>query len=376
MPNSSTLLTILLLLGTLQGVITVVVLYRLRVNRNANRRLAWIILLISLACLNLYLLNAVTASSLLLDLIQAIVPLVVIMPVGPLIYFYIRALLYPEDTLSKKDKRHFYTVIFDVMPHMVFLVLIVGGFFGLISGSVLDTFSYWVDDYNTYVDIPRWVSLVVYLWFSYQLWQKQPKQQQESSHGNWIKRFLMGFTIFAGIWALHLIPYTIPSVSAYLLSYVGWYPVYIPLVILVYWLGINGYIIGYKTISKSSSSTLISSEEVTKTVTALEELMHEKQWYLNPTLKLQDVVQHTGIPQKTISSVLNQHLGKSFNEYVNTYRVTEFKKRILDPATANLTITGIAYDCGFNSQATFQRVFKKMTQQSPKEFKELHIKKA
>lgn len=352
-----------------------VVLYRLRVNKNANRRLAWIILLISLACLNLYLLNAVTASSLLLDLIQAIVPLVVIMPVGPLIYFYIRALLYPEDTLSKKDKRHFYTVILDVMPHMVFLVLIVGGFFGLISGSVLDTFSYWVDDYNTYVDIPRWVSLVVYLWFSYQLWQEQPKKQQESSQGNWIKRFLMGIAIFAGIWVLHLIPYTIPSVSAYLLSYVGWYPVYIPLVILVYWLGINGYIIGYKTISKSSVSTVISSEEVTKTITALEELMDKKQWYLNPTLKLQDVVQHTGIPQKTISSVLNQHLGKSFNEYVNTYRVAEFKKRILDPATANLTITGIAYDCGFNSQATFQRVFKKMTQQSPKEFKELHIKK-
>ncbi|WP_299768204.1 helix-turn-helix transcriptional regulator [uncultured Dokdonia sp.] len=374
MQDGSTLLAILVLLGTIQGLITVVVLYRLRVNKNANRRLAWIILLISLVCLNLYLLNAVTTSHLVLDLIQAIVPLVVIMPVGPLLYFYIRALLHPEDTLSKKDKRHFYTVILDVMPHIVFFILILGGFFGILDGTALNTFSDWVDDYTTYVDIPRWVSLVVYLWFSYALWKKQSLQEKETASAKWAKRFFIGFTLFASIWALHLIPYSIPTLSGYVLTTVGWYPVYIPLVILVYWLGINGYIIGYKAISKKSTALVISSEDITHTVQRLEQLMNEEQWYLNATLKLQDVVQHTGIPQKTISSVLNQHVGKSFNEYVNTYRVAEFKQRILDPENAHLTITGIAYDCGFNSQATFQRVFKKMTQQSPKEFKESQVK--
>ncbi|WP_299685728.1 helix-turn-helix transcriptional regulator [uncultured Dokdonia sp.] len=370
MQGGNTLLTILLLLGTLQGLITVVVLYRLQVNKNANRRLAWILLLISLACLNLYLLNAVTVSSVVLDVLQMIVPLVVIMPVGPLLYFYVRALLYPEDTLSKKDKRHFYTVILDLIPQLIVLVCIIGGFLGVLPNTDMGGVGDWIDGYNTYVDIPRWLSLVVYLWFSYTLWKQQSVQQKETASAKWAQRFLMGFTIFAGIWALHLIPYTIPNVSNYLLSYVGWYPVYIPLVILVYWLGVNGYIIGYKAITKSSVSTVASPEVITKTVTALETLMNKEQWYLKPTLKLQDVVQHTGIPQKTISSVLNQHLGKSFNEYVNTYRITEFKKRILDPSSENLTITGVAYDCGFNSQATFQRVFKKMTQQSPKEFKE------
>ncbi len=374
MQGGHTLLTILLLLGTIQGIITVVVLYRLKVNTSANKRLAWIIFLISLACVNLYLLEAVTKNSLLLDLLQAIVPLVVIMPVGPLVYFYICALLYPEHIITSKDKRHFYTVFLDILPHIILLALIVGSFLGLTESTMIDRIGVWIDVYNTYVDIPRWVSLVIYLWISYRLWQQQSKAQKETPSVIWAKRFIMGFALFSMIWLLHLIPYSIPSISEYLLTIVGWYPIYIPLVILVYWLGINGYIIGYKTITKSSKSFVVPSEEVENTVRVLDQLMEGQQWYLNPILKLQDVVKHTGIPQKTISTVLNQHLKKSFNEYINTYRVAEFKKRLLDPTQAHLTITGIALDCGFNSQATFQRVFKAHTQQSPKEFRFSHTK--
>jgi AraC-like DNA-binding protein len=34
------------------------------------------------------------------------------------------------------------------------------------------------------------------------------------------------------------------------------------------------------------------------------------------------------------------------------------------------TLLGIAYDCGFNSKATFNRAFKKNTGKTPKEFLE------
>lgn len=371
MQNGNHILTILLLVGVIQGCITVGVLYRLQVNRHANRLLAWIILLISLACFNLYILEAVPNNSLFWDVVQAIVPLVIIMPLGPLVYFYIRALVISTNHLTSSDKKHFYTVIFDFLPHIVMIVLMIVAFFGLFDTTGLSNVGDWIDAYNTYIDSLRWISLVVYLWFSYRLLQQQSKTQKETAFAKWAKRFILGFALFSVIWLLHLIPYSIPSVSRYLLSSVGWYPVYIPLVILVYWLGVNGYMIGYKTRSKSSVST-VSPTDIDHTVVSLKTLMEEEQWFLNPTLKLQDVVKHTGIPQKTISAVLNQHLGKSFNEYVNTYRIAAFKKRLLDPTQSHLTITGIAFECGFNSQATFQRVFKNLTQQTPKAFRELH----
>ena len=72
--------------------------------------------------------------------------------------------------------------------------------------------------------------------------------------------------------------------------------------------------------------------------------------------------------------MLNQHLGKSFNEYINTFRIEEFKHRLLAENSENFTITGIALECGFNSQATFQRTFKAQTNQTPKEFRQAHLK--
>jgi AraC-like DNA-binding protein len=89
--------------------------------------------------------------------------------------------------------------------------------------------------------------------------------------------------------------------------------------------------------------------------------------FLDPELTLSHVVKATGIRQKTISAVLNQHAGKSFNEFVNQYRIEELKKRLLK-SQSHLTITGIAFECGFNSQATFQRTFKQFTGVSPTEF--------
>ena len=69
--------------------------------------------------------------------------------------------------------------------------------------------------------------------------------------------------------------------------------------------------------------------------------------------------------------MLNQHLQKSFNEFVNYYRVEAIKTKLQDEAANNLTIAGVAMECGFNSQATFQRTFKDLTGMSPSEFRKL-----
>ena len=180
---------------------------------------------------------------------------------------------------------------------------------------------------------------------------------------DWPKQFLISFAIFQSIWLLHLVPYLIPSLSDALLDWVGWYPVYIPLTVMVYWLGFNGYLKARPFVVSKS----INPETVLETLMTLEKIVFQDRMFLNPELSLSDVVKATGIPQKTISAVLNQHVGKSFNEFVNQYRVEEVKKRLLE-SQPHLTITGIAFECGFNSQATFQRTFKQFTGVSPTEF--------
>jgi AraC-like DNA-binding protein len=370
-------LNIIILLGTLQGMIMSVLLFRLKIHRQANRLLAWMILLISLACLNIYLLEAVEGtSSFFWNFVEAVFPWVVIMPFGPLVYFYVNSILDPDFRLTKKHRPHFYSTILDLVPSFTILGYVIGGYLGWINAETTFDLGAFIETYNLYVDIPRWLSLAIYLWFAFRLVAQHKNKLQEIASIRWAHHFTIGFALFTGIWFLHLVLYIIPASSNILLGIVGWYPVYIPITILLYWLGINGYIISFKTYKKPSKTPEISKDIVQDTISKLEHVMQNEQLYLNPSLKLSDIVRATNISQKTISSVLNQHIHKSFNEYVNTYRVEAFKSRLLQETDSNLTITGIAFECGFNSQATFQRVFKAITNQSPSEFRKAHEKNA
>ena len=117
------------------------------------------------------------------------------------------------------------------------------------------------------------------------------------------------------------------------------------------------------------TSALLPSEISDKTIAILKQAMEQDKLYLNPELSLTLLAKHTDIAQKTISAVLNQHLNTSFNEFVNGYRVDAFKKKLCADDVKHLTIAGIASECGFNSQATFQRTFRQLTGLSPSEFK-------
>ncbi len=359
----------IVLLGALQGFITSILLFRKRNNQLAEKLLGTLILLISLACLNIYFLETgLDFNSNLWAILRAIVPLIIIMPIGPLIYFYTKAITQSKKQLSAQDKRHFIPVLLDIVPETSAFLFLVGVFFGWLDFELQSPLGEFIDSYNTYVDIPRWLSISIYLYFSFREIKKAKGNPKENPQFIWAKQLLIGFSIFQLTWLAFLIPYVIPATTNFVLDFAGWYPVYVPLTVLVYWLCIRGYLMNPQ-IAKPSSSSELSETEVSETMQQLENVMKNDRLFLNPTLQLADVIEQTGIPQKQISAVLNQHLGKSFNEYVNSFRVEEFKKKLLDEKFQHLTITGIALECGFNSQATFQRAFKVQEGKSPSQFR-------
>jgi AraC-like DNA-binding protein len=96
--------------------------------------------------------------------------------------------------------------------------------------------------------------------------------------------------------------------------------------------------------------------------------------FLNPELTVDKLGRHIQLSPKVISAVLNQQLQTNFNSYVNRYRVEAVKRQLTTQSAQHLTLTGIAFDCGFNSQATFQRAFRQQTGVSPKEYMAQHAK--
>jgi AraC-like DNA-binding protein len=67
--------------------------------------------------------------------------------------------------------------------------------------------------------------------------------------------------------------------------------------------------------------------------------------------------------------VINERFQLNFFDFINQYRVSEVKERIADPKNDNFTLLGIALESGFNSKSAFNRIFKKLTGQTPSQFK-------
>jgi ligand-binding sensor domain-containing protein/AraC-like DNA-binding protein len=112
----------------------------------------------------------------------------------------------------------------------------------------------------------------------------------------------------------------------------------------------------------------ISDEECKRLAEALGKLMREQKPYANPELKIADLAEQLGTTAHTLSYLFNQYLHGNYYDYVNEYRVAEFKRLINDEDCSRYTIAALAERCGFSSRASFFRNFKKATGITPNEY--------
>lgn len=100
----------------------------------------------------------------------------------------------------------------------------------------------------------------------------------------------------------------------------------------------------------------------------------EKQPWKDPLITMQKISDSLGISNLYLSQVINRFLNQSFNTLINNYRIAEVKKRLEDPAFKDENVIVTAFDCGFNSKATFNAAFKKNTGLTPTEYRKKHLK--
>lgn len=98
--------------------------------------------------------------------------------------------------------------------------------------------------------------------------------------------------------------------------------------------------------------------------TEIQQLMEEQKIYLKPGITISDVSTAMGTNDKYISLSVNKYARMNFNHYINTLRVQEAKKILLEP-NRDISIQDIAMVCGFGNASSFIRVFKKITGLTP-----------
>lgn len=121
-----------------------------------------------------------------------------------------------------------------------------------------------------------------------------------------------------------------------------------------------------KTKYDSSSLSFEDSEQYLEKL--LEHMSREKP-YLDGDLKLADLADQLSISSHHLSQVINERLDKNFFEFINTYRIEEAKKILNDPEKKDFKILRVAFESGFNNKTTFNNAFKNEVGTTPSKFR-------
>ena len=97
----------------------------------------------------------------------------------------------------------------------------------------------------------------------------------------------------------------------------------------------------------------------------------EQRLHLDPNIDIATVAEKIDIPKYKISKVLSEN-DKNFNSLINEMRIDEFLKQY---DSTLYSIESLAMECGFNSKATFNRVFKQTKGFTPSQFIKNEVKK-
>jgi AraC-like DNA-binding protein len=105
-------------------------------------------------------------------------------------------------------------------------------------------------------------------------------------------------------------------------------------------------------------------------ISRIHKIMKGEKLYQETQLSLQELADKIQFPSNQVSQAINEGMKQNFYDLVNSYRVEEAKRLLLDDKNKNFTVFSVGFEAGFNSTSTFNTVFKKFTGLTPAEFKQ------
>ncbi|WP_435263289.1 helix-turn-helix domain-containing protein [Tenacibaculum sp. nBUS_03] len=110
-------------------------------------------------------------------------------------------------------------------------------------------------------------------------------------------------------------------------------------------------------------------EEFKEAYAKLQELMEVKKPYLNEGLTLAMLSEQMHLKSIKLSNIINTQTSGNFYDYINSYRIEAIKKELI---TTKEQIIIIAYNNGFSSKSTFNKVFKDTTGNTPSQYRKMY----
>lgn len=373
-------------IGAFQSLVFSVLLLMKREDKPADKFLSGFFFVVTLYLLNIYSIKFLLWKQF-PDIL--IIYSFVFLSYGPLLYLYVSSLLGKKITIKQ--------ILAHSIPIIVVLLIIFPFLFEDREVKLLcftDKFmnmplNISIGSFLQYLSSPIYFVWILMILRKYKSYVKDNYSSDEKINLNWMNKLLIGGISIWLIECLNVIALNFTELDFPYTYNTSWYIkfAFMIFVLFIGYYGINQGGIFSKTKeeekkseelireSKIQSDTvveknkLISEEAAKQYKTELIKYIEEEQVYLNSELRIQDVSIHLKIPVHILSYIINSELQQNFYDFINLYRIEEVKKRLHNTEYDNLTIIAIAIDCGFNSKATFNRLFKLYTGTTPSLYK-------
>lgn len=120
---------------------------------------------------------------------------------------------------------------------------------------------------------------------------------------------------------------------------------------------------------KTEKRKLIEDDELVVFKSKLHDFVLNQEIYLNSDINLAALAEAMHLSTHQLSYVINNGFNQNFFQFINSYRVEKAKRLLQDPESEKLSILGIAFESGFSSKTAFNTTFKRITGQTPSQFK-------
>jgi len=304
------------------------------------------------------------------------------MLMAPLIYFYVKCALTSNFSFQKKHIKHF-------IPWVVFFIIKLSiliydsqqpGFADNQNGVLVINFQW--PYLNPVATLFSSAQMLLYLAFSFQLFYDYKRDIQQffsntaKKELTWIRNFLFiySFIFVYGIGQIFIQEFIVE------MSWIQrWWIQFLSATAVLYF-GLKGYFTDFDFLKdfKNPKSTNEPKLSVANSAGVLEKveagkqpinnLFQKEKIFLDPELNLTQLSEKLALSRGEVSEIINLGFNMNFNDFVNRFRIEEFKKRLKDGNHQQFSLVGLAFECGFNSKATFNRVFKREVKLTPTEY--------
>lgn len=363
------ILSIFILLGAIQGILLSIALFFSKSHKQRACFLGFFLLILAYNGMETFGASMNLGDSALVFWVDVFSPMYFFFGLGASLYLYVYSFTVQINLSFRSIWKYYLPMLIQLFLRITLL------FFAFFFASMREAIIALDSIHFEFTQFSNVLVFWIYFYFAFKKYQQFTKQENNISTeektliSKWLRAFLFVLFLTTIFWTINILAsFFVADLNIYF-----YYPIEIVLVLFIYWIGFASFHhtkIIYTIPQKTAPAFLenISQTKIENCINSLRNAMESEKLFLDPELNVSKLAKHLQINQKMLSAVLNQHLGKGFNEFVNEYRVAEVKKKLLSKESQHLTISGLAFESGFNSQATFQRVFKELTNLTPKEF--------